>query len=206
MTNDEILRIIEQYVKEKCNDDSSGHDWYHIERVKNISLMINKVENGDDFTILMIATLHDLYDHKFYNGDIYFAIKNLFTSLSIISFIEEEIIENIAYSCKYIGFTENIKNKRNLSLEGKIVQDADRIDALGAIGIARTFAMGAKFNNLLYDSKNENTKTTIKHFYDKLLKLKDTMNTITGKNIANNRHKYMEEYLKEFYLEWDGKK
>lgn len=148
MDNEKILEKVEKYVKKSCLNDSTGHDWYHIERVKNISLKINEEEKKDVFIIKMIATLHDLYDHKFYNGDIYLAIKNLFKELDIIKYLSNEEIENIAMSCKNIGFTENKKEKKTLSIEGKIVQDADKIDALGAIGVARAFATSSKFNNI----------------------------------------------------------
>lgn len=104
MDNEKILEKVEKYVKKSCLNDSIGHDWYHIERVKNISLKINEEEKKDVFIIKMIATLHDLYDHKFYNGDIYLAIKNLFKELDIIKYLSNEEIENIAMSCKKYWF------------------------------------------------------------------------------------------------------
>jgi len=217
MSKEEIINIVEQYVKNVCYNDSTGHDWWHIQRVYNNAMLINEKENSDKFIITLIAFMHDLYDHKFYNGDIEEKLEETLKELDIYNNIPKNDIENIIYSCANLGFSSNFKEKKELSIEGKIVQDADRLDGIGAIGIARTFAYMGKKGKPLYDPNNielvdeeeyrkNGSKTSISHFYDKLLKIKDLMNTDTAKKIAQQRHKYLEEYLEEFYDEWNGKK
>ena len=145
------------------------------------------------------------------------ALEDILQALEIYNYISKDDIENIIYSCTNLGFSSNIAERKELSIEGKIAQDADRLDGMGAIGIARTFAYGGKNRNLLYDPDNNElvnaeeyykngSRTSISHFYDKLLKLKDLMNTDTAKKIAKERHKYLENFLEEFLDEWNGKK
>ena len=215
MKQDEILKIVEEYVKQKCINDSSGHDWWHIKRVEKNAMLINKDEKANEFVIKMIVYMHDLYDHKFYSGDSSAELKKTFRELKIYESILDDDINNIIYSCVNLGFSSNFDNKKELSKEGQIAQDADRLDAMGAIGIARTFAYGGKKGKLIYDSNINNnitqkeyetngSNTSIDHFYDKLLKIKDLMNTVTAKNIANKRHEYIENFLDEFLNEWNG--
>ena len=215
MKQDEILKIVEEYVKQKCINDSSGHDWWHIKRVEKNAMLINKDEKANEFVIKMIVYMHDLYDHKFYSGDSSAELKKTFRELKIYESILEDDINNIIYSCVNLGFSSNFDNKKELSKEGQIAQDADRLDAMGAIGIARTFAYGGKKGKLIYDSNINNnitqkeyetngSNTSIDHFYDKLLKIKDLMNTVTAKNIANKRHEYIENFLDEFLNEWNS--
>lgn len=217
MEKEEIINIVKKYVRDMCKDDSSGHDWWHIKRVYNNSKLINQKEKADMFIITLIVLMHDLYDHKFYNGNIEEKLEETLKELNIYEFIEEKDINNIIFSCANLGFSNNFVTKKELSKEGKIVQDADRLDGIGAIGIARTFAYGGKKGNLLYnpdtnevvDEKEYNekgSKTSISHFYDKLLKLKDLMNTDTAKEIAIKRHQFLENFLEEFLEEWNGKK
>lgn len=217
MNKEEIIRVVKEYVKNKCYNDSTGHDWWHIQRVYNNAMLINKKENADEFIITIIVFMHDLYDHKFYKGDVTKALEDTLQALEIYNYISKDDIENIIYSCTNLGFSSNIAEIKELSIEGKIAQDADRLDGMGAIGIARTFAYGGKNRNLLYDPDNNElvnaeeyykngSKTSISHFYDKLLKLKDLMNTDTAKKIAKERHKYLENFLEEFLDEWNGKK
>ena len=217
MNKEEIIRIVKEYVENKCYNDSTGHDWWHIQRVYNNAMLINKKENADEFIIAIIVLMHDLYDHKFYNGNIEEKLEETLKELQIYNYISKNDIENIIYSCANLGFSANITEQKELSIVGKVAQDADRLDAIGAIGIARTFAYGGKKGKLIYDSNNnelvneeeykqKGSKTSISHFYDKLLKIKDLMNTDTAKIIAQERHEYLEDFLQEFFDEWNGKK
>ncbi len=217
MNKEEIISVVKEFVKNECYNDSTGHDWYHIQRVHNNAMLINKKENADEFIITIIVLMHDLYDHKFYNGNIEEKLSETLKELDIYNYISRNDIENIIYSCANLGFSANIAEQKELSVEGKIAQDADRLDAIGAIGIARTFAYGGKKGNPIYDFSNnelvneeeykqKGSKTSISHFYDKLLKIKDLMNTDTAKIIAKERHKYLEDFLQEFFDEWNGKK
>lgn len=217
MNKEEIISVVKEFVKNECYNDSTGHDWWHIQRVYNNAMLINKKENADEFIITIIVLMHDLYDHKFYNGNIEEKLSETLKELDIYNYISRNDIENIIYSCANLGFSANIAEQKELSVEGKIAQDADRLDAIGAIGIARTFAYGGKKGNPIYDFSNnelvneeeykqKGSKTSIGHFYDKLLKIKDLMNTDTAKIIAKERHKYLEDFLQEFFDEWNGKK
>ena len=217
MCNDEIINVIKNYVKSVCENDSTGHDWWHIQRVYNNAMLINRKENANEFLITIIVLMHDLYDHKFYNGDVKKALEDTLQRLDVYNYISKEDIENIIHSCINLGFCSNISEVKELSIEGKIAQDADRLDAIGAIGIARTFAYGGKKGKPVYnpndnalidekDYKINGSKTSISHFYDKLLKIKDMMNTNTAKEIAIERHKYLEDFLNEFFNEWNGLK
>lgn len=217
MIKEEIINKIKKYVQRVCENDSTGHDWWHIERVYNNAMLINEKEQADKDILTIIVLMHDLYDHKFYNGNIAEKLKETLNQLQVNEYISEEEIQNIIYSCVNLGYSSNIIEKKELSKEGKIAQDADRLDALGAIGIARTFAYGGKKGRLIYnpnDNKTVNGKeyaekgssTSINHFYDKLLKIKDLMNTESAKEIAIERHKYLENYLQEFLDEWNGVK
>lgn len=217
MNEEEIIEVVEKFVKNICENDATGHDWWHIKRVYNNAMFINEKENANKFVITLITLMHDLYDHKFYNGNIEEKLKETLKEIGIYNYINNNDLENIIYSCVNLGFSANIIDKRELSIEGKIAQDADRLDALGAIGIARTFAYGGKKGRLIYNPDNNelvNKKdyekngsiTSISHFYDKLLKIKDLMNTETAKKIAEERHKYLENFLKEFFEEWNGRR
>ena len=217
MNKEEIISIVKKYVKDKCYNDSTGHDWWHIQRVYNNAMLINKKEKADEFVITIIVLMHDLYDHKFYDGNIEEKLEETLKELNVYNYISKDDIENIIYSCANLGFSSNIAKRKEFSIEGKIVQDADRLDALGAIGIARTFAYGGKKGKLMYNPddndlvneeeyKQRGSKTSISHFYDKLLRIKDLMNTDSAKTIAEERHKYLENFLQEFLDEWEAKK
>lgn len=217
MNKESILKITENYVKTNFNEESTGHDWWHIKRVHDLSLQINEIEKKDEFIVRMIALLHDVFDEKFSDGDVKQNLENLMKKLNIYNEIDEKDIKNIIHSIENLGFKGGFNNIE-ISDEGKIVQDADRIDAIGAIGIARCFAYNGKKGNLIYDpdmgiveinnqEEYRNKKRhAINHFYDKLLKIKNTINTEAGKTIAIKRTEYMENFLDEFYKEWDGKK
>lgn len=217
MNKESILKITENYVKTNFNQESTGHDWWHIKRVHDLSLQINEIEKKDEFIVRMIALLHDVFDEKFSDGDVKQNLENLMKKLNIYNEIDEKDIKNIIHSIENLGFKGGFNNIE-ISDEGKIVQDADRIDAIGAIGIARCFAYNGKKGNVIYDpdtgiveinnqEEYRNKKRhAINHFYEKLLKIKDTINTEAGKTIAIKRTEYMENFLDEFYKEWDGKK
>lgn len=204
------INIIEEtlkYVKEFFESDFSGHDFYHTLRVYNLAKTINEKEGGNKEIIELAALLHDVDDYKLV-GEQQEEFYNAKTFLRKYNYPEEKIKE-ICHIISQVSF----KGKNTItpdSLEGKIVQDADRLDAIGAIGIARTFTFSGNHNLPMHipDSIPQVdygiAKTTINHFYEKLLKLKKLMNTNTAKEIAEHRHQYMEKYLEEFYLEWDG--
>lgn len=212
----ESIEKIKKYVKDITLGEESGHDWWHIQRVYNNALLINIEEQANQSLVEIIALLHDLYDSKFYTGNIGEKIISTLKELKVYDSLSEEEIENITYSCENLSYSKNIEEKKKLSIEGMIVQDADRLDSIGAIGIARVFAYGGKVKRNIYnpecqiiqikteeDYKKQN-RDSINHFYEKLLKLKDLMNTSSAKNIALNRHRFMELYLEEFYKEWNG--
>lgn len=217
MNQREIIEVIKKYVKSMCENETTGHDWWHIQRVYNNAMLINKKENANEFIITIIVLMHDLYDHKFYEGDVAKKLEETLKELEIYDKIQKEDVENIIYSCVNLGFSANIKERKKLSKEGEIVQDADRLDGLGAMGISRTFAYGGKQGRAIYNPEDitpvnpekyekEGSHTSINHFHDKILKLKDFMNTDTAKQIAQERHKFVEYFLQEFMDEWEGRK
>ena len=202
------------FVKEKLEGAEAGHDWFHIERVWKLSKKIAEKEGGNLEVIELSALLHDIADPKFHNGDETLALKISQNFLEEIH-VEGELIEQVLFVIKNISFKNRAEAPENPPLELQIVQDADRLDAIGAIGVARTFNFGGFKNNLMYHpeikpnlgmNKEEYKKsngTTINHFYEKLLLLKDLMNTKTAKKIASERHDFMLQFLDEFYKEWN---
>ena len=202
------------FVKEKLEGAEAGHDWFHIERVWKLSKKIAEKEGGNLELIELSALLHDIADPKFHNGDETLALKISKDFLEEIH-VNAELIEQVLFVIKNISFKNRAEAPENPPLELQIVQDADRLDAIGAIGIARTFNFGGFKNNLMYHpeikpnlgmNKEEYKKsngTTINHFYEKLLLLKDLMNTETAKKIASERHNFMLQFLDEFYKEWN---
>lgn len=211
------MNVIEKtvaFVKEKLEGAEAGHDWFHIERVWKIAKKIAEKEGGNLVVIELSALLHDIADPKFHDGDETLAIKISKEFLEKEQ-VSTEVIEQVLFIIKNISFKNREELPEILPLELQIVQDADRIDAIGAIGIARTFNFGGFKNNLMYhpeiqpnlnQTKEEYKKsngTTINHFYEKLLLLKDLMNTETAKKIASERHDFMLKFLDEFYKEWN---
>lgn len=208
------LTLTINFVKEKLEGAEAGHDWFHIERVWKLSKKIAEQEGGNLEVIELSALLHDIADPKFHNGDETLALKISQNFLEEIH-VEGELIEQVLFVIKNISFKNRAEAPENPPLELQIVQDADRLDAIGAIGIARTFNFGGFKNNLMYHpeikpnlgmNKEEYKKsngTTINHFYEKLLLLKDLMNTETAKKIASERHNFMLQFLDEFYKEWN---
>ena len=215
-SKDQITKTI-AFVKEQLANAEGGHDWFHIERVYKNSLLISKNENVDVFIVQLGALLHDIADSKFHNGDETVGPKVAREFLFNIN-VDSKAIEHVIKIIENISFKGGNEIQKFKSPELDVVQDADRLDALGAIGIARTFNYGGFKNRALFDpdikpnlnmSKEEykaSSAPTINHFYEKLLLLKDKMNTKTGKRIAEKRHKFMELYLEQFYAEWDGKR
>ena len=213
-TMDLIAKTI-LFVKEKLQDAEGGHDWFHIERVYKNSLLISKNESCDTVVVQLGALLHDIADSKFHDGDETIGPK------IAREFLESEAVDQGTIT-HVVRISENISykggnfEKKFSSIELDVVQDADRLDAIGAIGIARTFNYGGFKNRTLYDPEiapnngmtkeeyKKNDSPTINHFYEKLLLLKDKMNTQTGKQIAEQRHRYMEGFLAQFDAEWEG--
>ncbi|SEH87071.1 uncharacterized protein SAMN02927937_01865 [Paenimyroides aquimaris] len=204
------------FVKKELEGAEAGHDWFHIERVYKNALNLLKTEEGNEQIVLLGALLHDIADSKFHNGDETIGPKRAYELMTSIG-IDEEVKKHVVLIIENISFKGGNFNRTFHSKELEIVQDADRLDAIGAIGIARTFNYGGFKNNPLHNPeippKLKMTKeeyknhkgTTINHFYEKLLLLKDLMNTQTGKQLAENRHQYMEGFLNQFFNEWEGK-
>jgi uncharacterized protein len=217
MNNPNLINATIKFVKAELENAEGGHDWFHIERVYKNALLI---ANGEKCNILVVklgALLHDIADSKFHNGDESVGPKKARLFLESENISENTIIHviNIIDNISFKGGNV-IRNFHSLELD--IVQDADRLDAIGAIGIARTFNYGGYKNRAIYNpeiapnlqmSKEQyknSTAPTINHFYEKLLLLEDKMNTETAKKIAQERHKFMELFLSQFYAEWDGEK
>ena len=216
MDKNEIIEKTKFFVKTRLEGEGSGHDWWHIVRVHNAALDIaGKEGDCDVFIVELAALLHDIADWKFYDGDLDKGpeiAKEFLLSLNV----DKETVSHVSDIIKNISFKgANVENTIS-STEGKIVQDADRLDAIGAIGIGRAFAYGGfmkremhnpnvshEIHNTFEEYRNKNG-STINHFYEKLLLLKDKMNTKTGREKAMNRHEFMETFLIEFYSEWEG--
>jgi uncharacterized protein len=211
---DEIIEDTIRFVKQTLKNAEGGHDWWHIYRVLNLCKLISKTENVDPFIVQLGALLHDISDAKFHNGN-----ENLGPELAkeylVSQGIDEYTINKVLHIIRNVSF----KNRDNAigppDPELAVIMDADRLDAMGAIGIARAFNYGGFKNRLMYDPaiaphpdqsaleyKNSNSPT-INHFYEKLLLLKDMMNTATGKQLAIERHEYMLGFLARFLDEWD---
>lgn len=216
MNEQQIIDQLADDVRKRLEGEGSGHDWWHIVRVWNMAKRLVAAEGGDRFTIEAAALLHDIADWKFHGGDESAGPRAAHEILEGYQ-VPEPIITHV---CDIIATTSfkgaGVAATPMKTLEGKIVQDADRLDAVGAVGIARTFAYGGHKNRIMYDPtikpQQHTTKEayvnsagpTINHFYEKLLLLKDRMNTATARQIAEERHTYMEAYLTRFFAEWDG--
>lgn len=210
MNNENIIKKSKEYVKKRLDSDTSGHDFSHTERVYNNALYIAKrtTSDVDYLTVQLGALFHDVADHKFGYSDE--DRKNIITNVLAELEIPDNIINEVIYIANNISFKNGSNKHELLTLEAKIVQDADRLDAIGAIGIARTFAFGSTYNRDMYIPKSNDVdldpkdkEDTISHFYAKLLKVKDLMNTDIGKVEAEKRHEIMLEFLDNFYEEWN---
>jgi uncharacterized protein len=217
MSYSDIVNKTILFVKEKLENAEGGHDWFHIERVYKNALLIADGETCDIDIVKLGALLHDIADSKFHNGDETVGPKIAREFLESNE-VDQTTIQHVINIIENISFKGGNTEKTFSFVELDIVQDADRLDAIGAIGIARTFNYGGFKNRPLYNpniapnlhmSKEEYKSSqapTLNHFYEKLLLLKDKMNTKTGKQIAQERHRYMEGFLSQFYAEWDGEK
>ena len=218
MNHEIIIKNTIEFVKETLKGAEGGHDWFHIQRVLNNANLIAEGEDVNPFIVALGALLHDIADAKFHDGDESVGPKKARVFLESQQ-VNEETIIHIENIIKYISFKSSLDaTKQFTSPELKVIQDADRLDAIGAIGIARCFNYGGFKNRALYNpeitpnlnmTKEEYKKSsspTINHFYEKLLLLKDKMNTKTGRRIAADRHQYMQGFLEQFYSEWNGVK
>ena len=214
----EQIAAVESFIQKEFNGEGSGHDWWHIYRVvKNAKKLLEYFPHANAFVVEVTALVHDLGDHKLYKGEGQTArilIGNLLKEVGIEETLIEQVIETVdGLSYKGAKVDSSLK-----TLEGQIVQDADRLDAIGAIGVARTFAYGGHKGSLMYDPSlspeihesfeayKNSQGTTINHFYEKLLLLKDLMNTEPAKELAQKRHDYMVQFLDQFYKEWEGER
>jgi uncharacterized protein len=213
---DEILERTEAFIREQLSGDSSGHDWWHIARVRAAAINIGREEHADLYIVELAALLHDVADWKFHGGDEEAGPKAARAWLKSIG-ADSESIDHVCEIIATISFKGANVATPMRTLEGRVVQDADRLDAIGAVGIARTFAYGGHAGQPMHDPtlpaeahasfadyKSKRT-TTINHFYEKLLLLKERMNTATGRRLAEARHAYMETFLRQFDNEWNGR-
>ena len=217
MNNPDLINNTILFVKEKLDNAEGGHDWFHVERVFKNSVLISKNEVCDTTVVKLGALLHDIADSKFHDGDETVGPRIAREFLESEN-VDEETIIHVVNIIDNISYKGGNFEKKFSSIELDVVQDADRLDAIGAIGIARTFNYGGFKKRAIYNPKiapnssmtKEEYKTndapTLNHFYEKLLLLKDKMNTVTGKQIAQERHRYMEGFLAQFYAEWEGEK
>ena len=218
MKNNQIIEATKTFVKTTLKDAEGGHDWFHTERVYKNALLISKGETVDELVVALGALLHDIADSKFNNGDDTIGPK-IAGEFLMKQNVSTKVINHVIKIIENVSFSSNIdKTAAFKSKELEVIQDADRLDALGAIGIARTFNYGGFKNRALYnpdikpnlnltkDEYKASTAPSINHFYEKLLLLKDKMNTKTGRKIAEERHNYMVDFLKQFYAEWHGEK
>jgi len=217
MDKESIIKQTAEFARKHLEKEATGHDWWHTYRVWKLSLKIAREEKDIDlFVIQLAALLHDIADWKFYAGDISVGPKLTKEWLKKLQ-VEEDIIAHVYEIVKESSFKGAKVKSKIRTKEGMIVQDADRLDAIGAIGIARCFATGAKLNREIYNPKikprlhktfeeyKKAESTSINHFYEKLLLLKDSMNTKTGKKIAEERHNFMKQFLDRFFKEWGSK-
>lgn len=214
MNDSAIIDATAAYVQEQFQDETSGHDWWHIYRVWNLALVLAKAEGADQFTVQLAALLHDLDDwklqkagHGVQTSKAQYWLAQLDVSETTRSAVIE-VIDQVSFKGAGVATVPE-------SLEAAVVQDADRLDAIGAIGVARAFTYGGHKGQLIYDpllpvtlhasfeAYRTSQTTTINHFYEKLLLLKDRINTPTGKEMAERRHRFLEMFLEEFFHEWE---
>jgi len=212
---DDIIEQTRQYVEVQLADDGSGHDWWHIYRVWTLAVKLAEAEGADRTVTELAALLHDIADWKFHDGDETVGPKKARQWLEKLG-VDSATIDPVCEIVSTISFKGAGVSTPMRTLEGKVVQDADRLDAIGAQGIARTFAYGGHKNRLIYHpgqkpvlhqsfaDYKKNDGHSINHFYEKLLLLKDRMNTATGKKMAEERHLFMQQFLDRFFREWDG--
>ncbi|MEA1786620.1 HD domain-containing protein [Arenibacter sp. GZD96] len=217
MTHSECIEATILFVKETLRGAEGGHDWFHIQRVFNNALLIARGEKVNLLVVGLGALLHDIADAKFHDGDETVGPKWASAFLESIA-VAPSVIDQVVYIIENSSFKTSLdpNAEKTTSIELQVVQDADRLDAIGAIGIARAFNYGGFKNRELYnpdiapnlkmtkEAYQHSNAPTINHFYEKLLLLKDKMNTSTGKKLAEERHQFMLNYLQQFYKEWNG--
>ena len=214
MLPSDIIARTANHVQSVLSGDGTGHDWWHVYRVWKMAQRIGQIEKADLLVVELAALLHDIADWKLHDGDSLLGPKVVKEWLDLLD-LAPDITEHVCQIIANISFKGAGVEQPTLSLEGQVVQDADRLDAMGAIGIARAFAYGGAKGRPLYDPTVTPTEhrtaeaylkggTTINHFYEKLLLLKERMNTATGRAVAEERHRFMEDYLRRFYEEWEG--
>ena len=215
MNAEKLILKTRLYVKKELANDGSGHDWWHIYRVWSLAKKMAQTENADLAIVELSALLHDIADWKFNNGDESAGPEKAANWL-IQNDADQKLIDAVCEIISTLSYKGAGVATPMRTIEGKLVQDADRLDAIGAMGIARTFAYGGNKNRLIYHPDNppvmhqgfeeykKNRGHTINHFYEKLLLLKDRMNTQSAKKIAEKRHLFMEDYLNRFFKEWNG--
>ena len=215
MKEEKILQEVATYVERKLSGEGSGHDWWHIVRVRKLAEKLALAEGGDSFICQLAALVHDLVDDKLVAGEglALAEVRDLLTRVGVAANQTDQVL-TIIQSISYKGGNQN---HLVLSLEGQIVQDADRLDAMGAIGVARTMAYSGHHQRIIHDPEvavrqnmtldqyRSHQGTAITHFYEKLLLLKDLMNTKTAQELAKGRHAFLEAYLDQFFAEWEGK-
>lgn len=217
MTNREevIVRKVSKYIRDCFRVGESAHDWYHILRVWRAAKFIGQQEKADMFIVELGALLHDIADAKFHHEDHSVGPKKTRALLKRFG-VDTSSVEKVVYIVGNVSFSKSGRKKNMKTLEGKVVQDADRLDAVGAICVARIFTFGGSKHRPIFDPsvaffKNmpirqaHRSASSFHHFYEKILNLKDLMNTRTGKRLVKSRHDFTEQYLKQFLVEWDGK-
>lgn len=214
--NKEVLTKTENYVRQKLEGEGTGHDWWHIHRVRNTALKLGKEEKANLFVVELAALLHDIADHKFHDGDEDIGPATARKWLENLD-VNETIINHVTQIIRDVSFKGADVETPMKTIEGKVVQDADRLDAMGAIGIARAFAYGGYKGRELhnpnispethesFEKYKKSDGPTLNHFYEKLFLLKKRMNTETGHKIAEERHQFMEKFVDRFLSEWEGK-
>lgn len=212
-----IINKTAKFVKMRLSGEGTGHDWFHVERVWKYAKLIGKAEKSYLFVVELAALLHDIADWKFYNNDDSIGPKVAAVWLKKIN-VDEKTIDQVRYIVQNVSYKGGSNKHKMQTVEGMVVQDADRLDALGAIGIARAFAFGGYKQRPMYDpsikpkvyrtfkelKKSKHVHTSVNHFYEKLLLIKDQMNTNFGRKMAAKRHVYMQRYLEQFFKEWKG--
>lgn len=213
MNHRQIVFKTKQFVHKKMAGEASGHDWWHVDRVWHLARKIGKQERANLFVVELAALLHDISDWKFYNNDLRASNQMAEKFLKQLG-CDSRIIKRVSEAIEQVSFKGAGEISRPVSLEGQVVQDADKLDAIGAIGIARCLAYGGFAGREIYNPEikpalhknflqySQSRSPSVNHFYEKLLLLKDRMNTKTARVMAVKRHKYMETYLKIFFQEW----
>ena len=202
MDQQNVILQVKDIVKLQLSEESTGHDFHHVIAVARNALLIQEREGGDKFVIELAALLHDIADSKFNNGDHSVGAQKAKEILADLD-VEQDIIDHVASIIENLSFSA--KSGKLATIEGQIVQDSDRLEALGALGIARCFAYGGKKGSLIYDPQNPKGDHSIGHFYYKLLKLKEMFNTKTGAELAVQRDRFLRDFLEQFLAEWEGR-